>query len=199
MQFTAPLDDLIHGRVAVRVLRLLCLFPSKEFTGREMAREARVPPSNAIAELNRFYEQGIVRRRTAGRSQLWQLVSDHALAEGLRELFESEHGLGRELRQKLAAGLRGIPGVERAVLFGSTARGESRPSSDVDLLVIVKDARSKAALMSRIGKLRRLVGARYGNRLQPVVYTLQEWKARKGPDLVRAIEQEGQIVWERAP
>lgn len=198
MQFTAPLDELIHGRVAVRVLRLLCLFPSKEFTGREIAREANVPPSNAIMELNRFYEQGLVRRRTAGRSQLWELATDHALAEGLRDLFESEHGLGRELRQRLAAGLRAIPGVERAVLFGSIARGETRPTSDVDLLVIVRDARSKATLMSRMGELRRFVGTRYGNRLQPVVYTLPEWKARKGPGLVRAIEQEGQIVWERS-
>jgi len=198
MQFTAPLDELIHGRVAVRVLRLLCLFPSKEFTGREMAREADAPPSNAIKELNRFYDQGVVRRRTVGRSQLWKLASEHALVPRLRLLFESEHDVGQELRQKLASGLRAIPGVDRAVLFGSMARGESRASSDIDLLVIVKDAPSKAQVMARMGGLRRLVGTRYGNRLQPVVYSIQEWKARKGPGLVRRIEEEGQVVWERS-
>lgn len=199
MQFTAPLDELIHGRVAVRVLRLLCLFPSKEFTGREIAREAHVPPSNAIAELNRFYEQGLVQRRTAGRSQLWKLVPEHALVPELRELFESEHGLGRDLRRRLAVELRRILGVERAVLFGSVARGESRGSSDIDLLVIAKDARSKARLLQAAGNLRDVVARRYGNRLQLVVYSLEEWKSRKGPELVREIEQDGQLVWERRP
>lgn len=199
MQFTLPLDELFHGKVAVRVLRILALFPTKEFTGRELARDAGVPPSNAIAELNRFQEQGMVQRRTVGRAQLWKLVATNVLAQEVRRMFEFERALGQDLRRDLAKEIKRIPGVERAVLFGSTARGSSRPSSDIDVLVIVEDARSKQRVLAGVQDLRRQLGDRYGNRLQLVVYSRNEWRDGKAPQLIRSIEQEGQLVWERSP
>lgn len=198
MQFWAPLDEILHGRPGVRLLRSLSLFPTKEFTGRELAREARVPPSTAIAELNRFLEQGLVRRRTAGRAQLWKLDPLQEIAQKLRELFEFEYGLDKELRQALAHGVRRIPGVERAVLFGSMARRDATPTSDVDLLVVVDSNRRKDAVLAALGPLREAIAERFGNRLSPILYAEQEWRSRKAPELVRTIEREGRIVWERS-
>ncbi len=196
MRFTAPLDELIHGRVAVRVLRMLCLFPTKEFTGRELAREADVPPSNVGNELRRLREHGLVQRRTAGRAHLWKLVPGHALVPELRGLFDAELRLREQLRAEIVAGLRGVPGIERAILFGSVTRGDERPTSDVDLLIITRDERSKSALAEHLGDLRQSVQRRFGNRLQIIPYTLKEWRSRKGPGLVDAITREGQVIME---
>ena len=199
MRLVVPFDDILHGRAAVRVLRALALFPTKEFTGREVAREAAVSPSVAVGELDRFLVHGLVRRRSAGRAHLWKLDPSHRIAAKLRELFEFEYRLDQDLRQTLAQGVRRIPGVQRAILFGSMGRGEGTPESDVDLLLIVDSSSRKGPAMEALGPLRRTVLDQFGSRLSPIIYAQQEWRSRKAPSLVRSIEREGRVVWERSP
>lgn len=49
-------------------------------------------------------------------------------------------GLSRELREllpELVAAAEGIPGLKQLILYGSFARGEEDPRSDVDLLLVL--------------------------------------------------------------
>jgi len=41
----------------------------------------------------------------------------------------------------------------RIILYGSRARGDARPDSDIDLLVVVPDARDRMAEMVRLGRV----------------------------------------------
>jgi len=50
-----------------------------------------------------------------------------------------EVGLLSHVRDRLVAGFQPL----RIILFGSRARGDARPDSDVDLLVIVQEASDK--------------------------------------------------------
>lgn len=191
-----PLDDVLNGVVALRVTRTLALHPAKEFTGRELAREARVSPSKAIDALNRLREHGLVVRRTVGPAHLWRFRRAAALAEPLRELFEREHGLDQEIRKTLDAGLRRIPHIERAVLFGSRARGDASPASDIDLLVIVDHERHKRTFDADFTKLRTRIEERFGAHLQSIVYSNEEARRKRDHPLLRAVEDEGVVLVE---
>lgn len=72
------------------------------------------------------------------RSQLHQLNETHPFAEPLKALFASElahwEALARELRETLA----GFRPVKAAWLYGSAARGDDRPGSDVDIAIAVE-------------------------------------------------------------
>lgn len=46
------------------------------------------------------------------------------------------HGLTDETVSRIAGVLAGFPQVERAVLFGSRAKGTHRPGSDIDLALV---------------------------------------------------------------
>jgi predicted nucleotidyltransferase len=83
------------------------------------------------------------------------------------------------------------PAVERLVLFGSKARGDDHPDSDVDVLVIVRnDAAPLKRKVRRIGYELAATGELVPSIL---VYTEAEWRSRKesGSPLRRAIEREG--------
>lgn len=62
-----------------------------------------------------------------------------------------------KLLSGLRAALRTEPGVRLAVLFGSLAKGEGAESSDVDLLVVLRDD-SPAAIAGLAGRLRERLG-----------------------------------------
>lgn len=93
------------------------------------------------------------------------------------------------LLQTLREALRTEPNVKLAVLFGSTARGDAGPRSDVDLLVAWKDrsrARPGAALLA---KLEDATGRRVD---------LIRWEqAKKSPLLMDQVLSEGRVIVDR--
>ena len=84
---------------------------------------------------------------------------------------------------------------DRVVLFGSHARGDATPESDIDLLVEMKtDLRP----VQRSYEIQRFFGLRPWG-LDVFVYTPEEVKARRGRigDLLSYVDAEGQVLYER--
>ncbi|MEW6240862.1 MAG: nucleotidyltransferase domain-containing protein [Chloroflexota bacterium] len=82
---------------------------------------------------------------------------------------------------------------QKIILFGSYARGNPRPESDVDLLVVMKtqDKKRKYSL-----EMRRHLGVMFG--LDLVVYTSKRLKERvdMGDWFLRDVIREGKVLYE---
>ena len=82
---------------------------------------------------------------------------------------------------------------QKIILFGSYARGNPRPESDVDLLIVMKtsDKESNQSL-----EIRRHLGVMFG--LDLVVYTSKRLKERvkMGDWFLRDVLQEGKVLYE---
>lgn len=104
---------------------------------------------NAIAALS---AQGLVVTLGEGRSQVHGLRPDHPLTGMLQQLYWSERDRWLGLERKLSETLKSQAGVKAAWLYGSVARGEDSPDSDLDLVVVLDDApgHSSAAGMDEV-------------------------------------------------
>ena len=71
---------------------------------------------------------------------------------GIKELFES--------RRNEILDLAGTHGVKNIRIFGSVARGEGGPASDVDLLVNMEEGRNLLDLVGFWQDLEELLGCR---------------------------------------
>lgn len=73
--------------------------------------------------------------------------------------METKAGLGREaiapILEDLKAGLQELygPKLRRLILFGSYARGEAEPDSDIDVAVVLDDYESDFDEVRRTGEL----------------------------------------------
>ena len=67
-------------------------------------------------------------------------------------------------------------GVEKAYIFGSTAKGKRLKESDVDIIIVSKSFK-KMPLLKRLGKLQRLW--RHREELQALTYTPEEFEKAK--------------------
>lgn len=124
----------------------------------ELARRAGVTQS-VISE----YEAG---KRQPSLPTLSTLIAatGHELTLGLRRTDPAVRGLpdtalGRRLRQHRQALLDAVAAVggRNLRLFGSVARGEDGPSSDVDLLVDLPEGTGLFALLALEGALERIL------------------------------------------
>ncbi len=194
MRFTDIAERLLRGQTSVRVLKVLLRFPKREMTGREVAELARAPPQRVIERLHEFEWEGLVERRVVGRSHVWKLVDDHVLVGALAPLLQIDLMSKRELRTALTRWAKRQEGLIEARLFGSVARGDEKPASDIDLLLVVKDARAKRSAQERDFALDKLVRRRFGNPVHVIVLTRSEWRARTGRGFVGNAEAEGELL-----
>lgn len=109
---------------------------------RMLARQLEVPERT----VRRAAAQGLIRGRRLSERRYKTTLREESY---LRSHWELLSGLRRALRTE--------PNVRLAVLFGSLAKGEGSESSDVDLLVVLRDD-SAGALAGLSGRLEERVG-----------------------------------------
>jgi predicted nucleotidyltransferase len=96
------------------------------------------------------------------------------------------------VRGYLAAVRRAGIGAERAIVFGSHARGEATADSDIDVIVIAPDFdgprdRARTALLWRLR-------ASTDSRIEPVGVGVRQWSEDEGNPLIAVARLEGEEV-----
>lgn len=176
------LGELLFGAYRRRVLALLLMHPEQSFHVREVARITGKPAGTIHRELNALAEAGLLTRSPMGNQVHYQANPACPIYEELRGILRKTFGIADVLREALDP----VEGrVELAFVYGSVARGEEKPGSDVDVMIIgpLKFADAVAALSAVEGELRREVN--------PHVYSVREFrkKVEDGePFLLRVLE-----------
>jgi predicted nucleotidyltransferase len=150
--------------------RILAAFlddPYREYHLREAAEIADVSPSTAKRFLD-FYEANgfLVRERKANLALFRANVENNSLRLMKTAMFLFK---ARPLTKHLT---EAYPGSS-VVLYGSCARGEDGPDSDVDILIVGRRA-EKTDLLRYEEML--------GRRINTIVYDPQEWEERAEED-----------------
>jgi predicted nucleotidyltransferase len=132
-----------------------------------------------------------VSERTLRRAASEGLVRGERLSERrFRTTLREEDYLRRHwpVLRELRAGLRTEPSVQLAVLFGSTARGDDRATSDIDIAV---ELRSNApALVADIAR-------RLSERVERDVQVVRITDAHRSPRLMADIVTDGRVLVDR--
>jgi predicted nucleotidyltransferase len=197
----APLDRILSSEVRVRVLRVLA-DAQAAVSGREAARLARAGRSMTQHVLREFVELAIVSVETTPAQHLYRLNEEHRLVrDGLVPLFRAERqrvvDLFEELRRILAEGAAAPEGaILTAYLFGSAARGDDAPGSDMDLLVLTREQGEAEAVHDLLARYAPALRTGFGVALSPVVLdadTARRQAADEG-SFLHSILREGRRV-----
>lgn len=126
-----PIEAVVPGAQG-RVLAVLAE-TTGELSLRTLARLAGVSPAQASRLLPGLVELGLIERREVPPSSLFRLVPEHVAARALLALARSTEAVLAEI-DRLAGALPNPP--VSVIVFGSFARGEAGPDSDIDLVVV---------------------------------------------------------------
>jgi predicted nucleotidyltransferase len=97
-------------------------------------------------------------------------------------------GLKEDTIERIAAVLAGFPQVERAVLYGSRAKGNCRNGSDIDLTLHGKDL-----TLSVISKIDQGID----DLLLPYTFDLSIFQRLSDPDLIDHVQRVGVEFYQR--
>lgn len=163
------LAPIFRSDTQLRILGATYLEPERHFTIPDLVEHTGRPQPTVAREVQRLVTAGLLESELrSGRRTVWAAVTSPIFDE-LRSILLKTIGPEPVLERLL----RTVPGIERAVIYGSWARryhGEAGPfPGDVDLMVIGKAdvARARAAADDASRELGRDVNA--------TVLTRQEW------------------------
>jgi predicted nucleotidyltransferase len=154
------LASLLFGAYRRDVLALLLLHPELSLHVREIARLTDKAPGTLLRELNLLAGAGLLVKKAVGNQVHFQANPASPVYEELRGILKKTAGIADVLRETLEPL---ADRVRTAFVYGSVARGDERPGSDLDLMVIgdVKFADLIGALAPLHAVLRREINTSF--------------------------------------
>lgn len=131
MDFVRPVQAVIPGAQG-RILAVLAE-TSAELNLRGLARLSGVSLAQASRVLPALVSLGLVERRDVPPSALFRVVPDHVAVRAVMALSRARDVMLEEIG-RAAAKLPGPP--VSVIVFGSLARGDGGPESDIDVVLV---------------------------------------------------------------
>lgn len=175
MLFHDYLEELLGSRTKIKILRALSKFPGKDFTTREISRLIGISHTGVLKALKDLEDMNIIEIGTHGKAHLLKLNEDSFLARRILNIFEVEKETLGHLIAELRKSARDMNVISLA-LFGSIAKKNEDPRSDIDLLIVTLD---KINAEKKISKLQKKFVKMFGNSISPHVMSPGEFKSRK--------------------
>lgn len=191
MKATLTATDLFSSRGRVDVLRVLWGVDAP-MTVAEIARRTRLTHPAADAALRYLANLRVVEGSPAGRGLVYWLNRDSVYVDLMIDpIFSAEREIPETLTEALQIELQDL--AISAVLFGSYARGDQTPESDVDLVVVARDPAAKDALTAELPSLVATFKRVFGAHLSVIIYSREDAAdlGKRAPKLYDSLWSEG--------
>ena len=180
------MSELLTPKV-ILILKTMSKDLSRWYYTRELAKLSRVGVGTVSSEFNKLAKEGLVEQKREGQEKYYKLNLTSPRTRKLCELFEIDKSekLYKEKR-RLAWVLEDFtkkvsdfaPEIQSIILFGSVARGEATPRSDIDILVITPNSEEERfnELMNAVDRLAAEVSGRYPAKLVLIVMMTKDFE-----------------------
>jgi predicted nucleotidyltransferase len=142
------LAAVLASRAMAAVVIYFVLHPDAALHFRALQRVTGVSSRSLQHEMARLESLGLVQREQDGRLVRYRAVAGHPRWSVLRELVRQF----AEPAELLRVALSEVPGLEAAFIYGSFARDDTHPESDIDVFALgdaLKDLDTRLALTQR--------------------------------------------------
>lgn len=196
MKFSGILERLLGDPIKIRTYRLLVRHP-EGLTGRGIAALIQTSPFKINQVLRQLVEEGVVESSAVGKAHLYRFHRGHVLVdEFIHHVLGFEDRIFADLGKKIMAFLS--PKPLSVILYGSVARGDEDPTSDLDLyLVYPNEIKAAGNMAEMFHALSEKIGRTYGNpvSLRRAYVSEFQHRSRERDPLTRNIVKEGKVLF----
>lgn len=166
-----PLTAAIGSNAAMRVSRALFRHGG-EMSAPSLIRFTGLSKASVSKALQTLTRLNVIDELGTARSLLYRVNKSHPLFGALAELFEAEGARARNIEEAIrsAANRKGVIAVW---IYGSVARNEDSPESDLDIVIVVENRLSPKEVQS-VSKYLEDAGEKFVFRPSLIVLDLED-------------------------
>lgn len=141
------LEKLFTSKLRVKVLAYFIFHPGEAFYVRHLALLLKEQTGSIARELKNLESAELLTSTKIGNQKHYTLNDASPILEDLRRIFLKTTGATYEIKHKLSQ----LAGIELSFIYGSFAKGEAGPTSDIDLMIVGElNERDLAVLVSKV-------------------------------------------------
>ena len=202
MRVHNPLDKILNNEIKVKILRFLCKTEA-EWSGRQIAQEIKASPAACHKSLRELNNERALLLRSIGKSYLYSLNKENfIISDLLKPLYEKESKIPEDIYEAIAKNISSlvIKDIVSIAVFGSVKRKEERPTSDIDLLIVVKNPENRKAAEKDFEKVNEKIMDKFGNTVSTYLQTVEEFKSKykKKVPLIKDILKSHNLLFGRS-
>jgi len=199
MRIHDPLDKILNNEAKVKILRFLCKTEA-EWNGRQIAQEIKVSPAATHKALRELNNERVLLLKSVGKSYLYRLNRENIIiSELLKPLYERENKIPEEVYSAIVRNISSlvIRNIVSIAVFGSVKKKRERATSDIDLLVLIKNEGNKEKVEEDFERVNEKIISRYGNTVSAYIQTTEEFKSKykRGVTLVKNILKSHKLLF----
>jgi predicted nucleotidyltransferase len=157
-----PLTQVLGTETNVRLLRELSLHGG-QLSAPSLVLRTALAKGSVRTGLNVLLKFGVVAVKGSGHAQLYSLRSDHPLLAPIEDLFEAEQARFNAIQEAMRQAATSCePAPIATYVYGSFARGQDRPDSDLDILIIAETEETVSTTSSAMREALEEPGERIG-------------------------------------
>lgn len=198
MRVHDPLDKILNNEIKVKILRFLCKTEA-EWSGRQIAKEIEVSPAACHKSLRELNSERVLLLRSIGKSYLYSLNKENfVISDLLKPLYGKERKIPEEIYEAISSLV--IKDIVSIAVFGSVKRKKERPTSDIDLLIVVKNPENRKAVEKDFEKVNEKIMDKFGNTVSTYIQTVEEFKSKykKKVPLIKNILKSHNLLFGRS-
>jgi len=125
-------DILFKSKIRQKILSRFFAAEGRRFYINEMARLVNTTQGTCRRELNKLVDVGVLTTSKEGNLLYYQVNKQTPLYKEFSAIIQKTIGI----EAKLKSSLQGFKGISYAFIFGSYAKREFKPASDIDVVII---------------------------------------------------------------
>lgn len=172
--------SLFFSTNAQKILAFFLGRPNGEFYDAQVSEMTDISRAGTNIALRALYDRGYLQCEKQGRMRFYKLAMDNHLVRQYRVLYTLEQ------LQDLLNEIK--PLSEKAVLFGSQAKGTGSEESDIDILIVTREEDKVRQIINR---------SDFAEGIRPIIKSPVEAivLGKNNEELARSID-EGIVLWE---
>ncbi len=159
---------LFKSKIRRKILAKFFTDESKKYYINEMARLVGTTQGTCRRELNRLIDMGILTTSREGNLRYYKVNKEYGIYKEFSSIIQKTIGIEAVLSKALG----GIKGIIYAFIFGSYAKNEFKPESDIDIVVIGNV--SENHLIKAFREVEKVIG----REINYHIYSLKEFKTK---------------------
>jgi predicted nucleotidyltransferase len=190
MEFHTLQLDILSSKTKLKIINFLINY-DHNMSEREISSILNVSHMSVNRIMKELENLNFAHFVSVGNAHLWKVNKKSYAYKSFRKFIEAISKIEDPLEDLKQTILTHLPQdlIERIVLFGSVAKGQEKPNSDIDLFILVSTQQHKVKLESIFEQLSILCLDKYGNPLSPYVLTKKEWTEKKNIKILKEIEK----------
>jgi predicted nucleotidyltransferase len=137
----------------LQILAVLSEHPEREFYLSEVGLLIGKHPGVFQKGINALEREGWVQSRRRGNQRLFRVNPQHPLLNEIKALIQKSVGAEALLKTIV----NNIPEINKALIYGSYARGTMRSGSDIDLLIVTEDLKVEDSLVRELSRIEKFL------------------------------------------